>query len=176
MGHRTVNVAFTRLISRKFTYDPTDVNGINETVGLFGAPKWKGVVRTNYAKEPVTLNWNMRYLSLMRPSQYTTSDRYDVTHNGDVFCHDFYASVDVGNKFTLFGGANNAFDRAPPRLPGAESGDVNFEFGATSGLYDLIGCTIYIGARLRYYNKIGAVVRSLRCWKARKSQWRDCRS
>ncbi len=149
-GRLSVNAAFTRLVSRKFTYDPTDENSINETVGLFGAPKWKGVVRTNYAKGPFTLNWNVRYLSSMRPSENITSDRYDVTHTGDVFYHDFYASVDVDNKFTLFGGANNAFDRAPPRLPGAESGGANFEFGATTGLYDVIGRTMYIGARLRY--------------------------
>ncbi|WOK37531.1 TonB-dependent receptor domain-containing protein [Sphingomonas sp. C3-2] len=148
-GRLSFNAAFTRLISRKFTYDPTDANTINETAGVFGAPKWKGVVRTNYANGPFTLNWNMRYLSSMRPSESITSDLYDVVHTGDVFYHDFYGSVDVNQKFTLFAGVNNAFDRAPPRLPGAESGGANFEYGATSGLYDVIGRTVYVGVRLR---------------------------
>ncbi|MFZ3485000.1 TonB-dependent receptor plug domain-containing protein [Sphingomonas sp. 3-13AW] len=149
-GRISVNAAYTRLIKRENTLDPDDPNTRYEYAGVFGSPKWKGVIRTTYSNGPVTLNWNLRHFSSMQPFRTETPEKYDVLGTGDVFYNDFYAAVTVADRLTLYGGANNAFDRAPPRLPGAESGGANFEQGSSAGLYDTLGRTIYVGARLRY--------------------------
>lgn len=43
----------------------------------------------------------------------------------------------------------NAFNKAPPRVPGAEAGGANFEAGYTAGVYDVIGRTFWAGLTLR---------------------------
>lgn len=148
-GALSVNAAYTRLIKRDFILDPSNPNTIEKTAGVFGSPKWKGAIRTTYTNGPVAVNWTARHIGSMRPTTSITADKYDVTHTGDVFYHDFYVSYDATERFTLYGGLRNAFDRQPPRLPGAESGGANFEYGYQAGVYDAIGRMFYIGATFR---------------------------
>lgn len=148
-GSLSVNAVYTRLYERSFTLDPTDASTHSETSGLFGSPKWKGAVLTSYSNGPWTLNWNLRHVSPMRPGSHVTADLYDVHQTDHVFYSDFYAGYDVNEQVSVFGGLRNAFDEAPPRLPGAEAGGANFEFGYQAGVYDVIGRTFYVGLRWR---------------------------
>jgi len=52
-------------------------------------------------------------------------------------------------NISVYGGLTNAFDRAPPQIPGAEAGGSNFnQAGHQAGLYDVIGRTFYLGIRV----------------------------
>src|SRR5690606_8378934 len=135
----SVNAVYTKLLAREFILDPDDPNTISDTVGLFGSPQWKGAVRSTYAKGPFSLYWTMRHFSSMRPGTTITPETHDRAFTGDVRYHDFFGSFYVTDNFVVYGGLRNAFDREPPRLPGAEAGGANFEFGYQSGMYDVIG-------------------------------------
>jgi outer membrane receptor protein involved in Fe transport len=63
--------------------------------------------------------------------------------------HDFSGWVKVMPRVELYGGIRNAFDRAPPRIPGAEAGGANFELGYHAGVYDVIGRTFWAGLRFK---------------------------
>lgn len=146
-GGLTVNAVYTRLLERSFTVDPDFPDEVDETVGVFGAPRWKGAVRTTYANGPLSLNWTMRHFSPMRPDSTVSRETHDPAFTDHVFYNDIYASWWLTDAVSVYGGLNNAFDRAPPRLPGAESGGANFEFGYQAGVYDVIGRTFFVGLR-----------------------------
>lgn len=146
-GTFSVNAVYTHLLSRDFILDPNDPNTISETVGLFGSPEWKGAVRSTYTNGPLSLYWTMRHFSSMRPDSTVTPETHDPAYTGEVRYHDFFGSFYVTDNLVIYGGLRNAFDREPPRLPGAEAGGANFEFGYQSGVYDVIGRTYNVGFR-----------------------------
>ncbi|MGH7027072.1 TonB-dependent receptor domain-containing protein [Brevundimonas sp.] len=147
-GTVAVNAVYTKLLERTFILDPTDPNTIDETVGLFGSPEWKGAIRTSWNSGPWTASWTLRHISPMRPGSHVTSDLYDVSETDHVFYSDLYAGYQLNDRVSVFGGLRNAFDKAPPRLPGAEAGGANFEYGYQAGTYDVLGRTFYVGIRL----------------------------
>lgn len=149
-GSISINAVYTKLLERTFVLDPSDPNTISETVGLFGAPEWKGAVRTSWQSGPWSASWTLRHFSPMRPGSHVTSDVYDVAETDHVFYSDLYAGYQVNDRVTLQAGLRNAFDKAPPRLPGAEAGGANFEFGYQAGTYDVLGRTFFIGIRLTH--------------------------
>ncbi|HBY42203.1 MULTISPECIES: TonB-dependent receptor plug domain-containing protein [unclassified Brevundimonas] len=148
-GSISINAVYTKLLERSFILDASDASTIDETVGLFGAPEWKGAVRTTWNAGPWTANWTLRHFSPMRPGSHVTPDLYDVTETDHVFYSDLSASYEVNERVSLYGGLRNAFDEAPPRIPGAEAGGANFEYGYQAGTYDVIGRTFYVGVTLR---------------------------
>jgi outer membrane receptor protein involved in Fe transport len=80
-----------------------------------------------------------------------TGENYERPRAGNTFYNDFYASYNFTPKVSVQAGMNNAFDRAPPRIPGAEAGGANFNqalSGYQAGLYDVIGRTFYLGLRV----------------------------
>lgn len=148
-GRLAIDANYSRLIKREYTLDPTDPNTITDYAGIFGTPKWKGVVRTSYTNEDFGLTWTLRHFSPMRSATTVTKEQYEDVYTPDVFYNDFFAYVKLTPNIELSGGLNNAFDRKPPRIPGAEAGGANFELGYTSGLYDVIGRTFFVGLRFR---------------------------
>lgn len=148
-GTLAIDANYTRLLKREYTLDPTDPSTISEYAGVFGSPKWKGVVRTSYNRDNFGVTWTLRHFSPMRPTTTTTADRYEKIYTPNVFYNDFFAWVRLTDQLELSGGLNNAFDRAPPRIPGAEAGGANFESTYTAGMYDTIGRTVFVGLRLR---------------------------
>ena len=87
----------------------------------------------------------------MRASENVTADRYERVWAGSTFYNDVYASYNLSASLSVYLGLNNLFDRSPPRIPGAEAGGANFNqgiAGTSSGLYDVIGRTAYMGIRV----------------------------
>ena len=148
-GTISINAVYTNLLERSFVLDPTDPSTHSDTVGLFGSPEWKGAIRTTWNAGPWTVNWNLRHFAPMRPGSHVTKDLYDVYKTDHVFYTDLYAAYQVNEKVSVYGGLRNAFDREPPRLPGAEAGGANFEYGYQAGTYDVLGRTFYLGVTFR---------------------------
>jgi len=148
-GSISINAVYTKLLERSFILDATDVTTVDETVGLFGSPEWKGAIRTSWNAGPWSATWSLRHFTPMSPGEHITPDLYDVTETDHVFYNDFSASYEVNDSVMVYGGLRNAFDKAPPRLPGAEAGGANFEYGYQAGTYDVVGRTFYMGVRLR---------------------------
>ncbi|MFC0684071.1 TonB-dependent receptor domain-containing protein [Novosphingobium clariflavum] len=146
-GTLSLDANYTRLLNRRYTLDPADPNSITEYAGIFGSPKWKGVVRTSYNREGFNFTWTLRHFSPMKSSTSITSAQYSKVWTPDVFYNDFSASVPLTDFIELSGGLNNAFDRKPPRIPGAEAGGANFELSYQSGVYDVIGRTFFLSLR-----------------------------
>ncbi|WP_082467276.1 TonB-dependent receptor domain-containing protein [Sphingomonas sp. Leaf25] len=149
-GRLSVDANYTRLLKREYTLDPTDPTTTTEYRGVFGSPTWKGVVRTAYTADSWGANWTLRHFSPMRTSPSVTSALYEKRYTPDVFYNDFSAWVRLLPGVDLSGGLNNAFDRKPPRIPGAEAGGANFELANQAGVYDVIGRTFFVGARIHY--------------------------
>lgn len=146
-GTLSIDANYTRLIKRRYTLDPTDPNSITEYSGVFGSPKWKGVVRTSYAREGFGLTWSLRHFSPMRATTTITSAQYAKVWTPNVFYNDFSVYAALTPNIELSGGLNNAFDRKPPRIPGAEAGGANFELNYQAGVYDVIGRTFFLTLR-----------------------------
>lgn len=148
-GSISINAVYTKLLERSFILDATDASTVEETTGLFGSPEWKGAIRTSWSSGPWSANWTLRHFSPMSPGRHVTPDLYDVYETDHVFYTDLSASYQLNERVSLYGGLRNAFDKAPPRLPGAEAGGANFEYGYQAGTYDVIGRTFYLGVTLR---------------------------
>lgn len=68
---------------------------------------------------------------------------------GSVTYHDVQASYHISDSMELYAGANNLFDKEPPRIVSGISGsDTGTETDA--GTYDPIGQTVYIGFRSKF--------------------------
>ena len=148
-GTINVNAVYTQLLDRSYILDATDPTTASDTVGQYSSPEWKGVIRTTWNAGPWSASWSLRHFSPMTPGSHVTAETYNVTDTGHVFYNDLYASYQLNDQVNVYGGLRNAFDREPPRLPGAESGGANFEYGYEAGMYDVIGRTFYIGLRMR---------------------------
>jgi len=148
-GTLSIDSAYTRLLMRDYQLDPTDPSTVTRTAGVFGSPKWKGVTRTSWSNDKATITWTLRHYGPMRPTTQTTPDRYQPYETGNVFYNDFSVSYRLNHMLEFYGGLMNAFNRAPPRVPGAEAGGANFESGYTAGVYDVIGRTFWVGLRFK---------------------------
>ena len=83
----------------------------------------------------------------MKVATTITRDKYSKVWTRDVFYNDFSAFVALTDNIELSCGLNNAFDRKPPWIPGAEAGGANFELSYQSGVYDVIGRTFFLSLR-----------------------------
>ncbi|MDQ1156381.1 iron complex outermembrane receptor protein [Sphingomonas sp. SORGH_AS 950] len=146
-GNLSINANYTRLLNRRYTLDPSDPNTITEYRGVFGSPTWKGVIRTSYSQPTWGTTWTLRHFSPMKASTTITAAKYDPVFTPNVFYNDFFGWVRLNKNIELSGGLNNAFDRKPPRIPGAEAGGANFELSYQAGVYDVIGRTFFVGLR-----------------------------
>ncbi|SFG35674.1 TonB-dependent Receptor Plug Domain [Novosphingobium sp. CF614] len=147
-GRIEISANYTRLLNRRYTLDPTDPDTTTEFRGVFGSPTWKGVIRTTYSQPTWGGTWTVRHFSPMKASSTITSEDYDPIFTPNVFYNDIYGWVKLTKNIELSGGLNNVFDRAPPRIPGAEAGGANFELSYQAGVYDVIGRTFFL--RLRF--------------------------
>ena len=147
----SVDVNLGRTLERKDIADPEHPEDAWDYVGLFGTPKWKGSTRTGWSTEKASVYWTLRMVGAMSAGSTITGENYERPRAGNTFYNDFYASYNFTPKVSVQAGMNNAFDRAPPRIPGAEAGGANFNqalSGYQAGLYDVIGRTFYLGLRV----------------------------
>jgi len=148
-GAMSLALTYGRLLTRNDIADQDADAEPWRYVGLFGAPAWKGVVRTGWYNSSVSVYWTLRHFSKMRSGPTITEENYLRPYAGNIFYSDFYANYAFTPKLSVYGGLSNAFDRAPPRIPGAEAGGANFnQAGYQAGLYDVIGRTFYLGIRV----------------------------
>ncbi len=119
--------------------DPTDSRGV-----AF-APKYQVNADLTWHSGPLTLNYGVLWFDkTLRYSNLTVAGDPDYVapeylYYKAHFTHDIYASVDVGDKFQLYGGVNNLFDQKP---------DI-----ATTGLggypVDYRGRFLFVGAKVK---------------------------
>jgi len=147
-GTISFDMDYGRLFNRDYTLDPDQPDEVTSFAGVFGAPTWKGVTRTSWSNDKAGVAWTLRHFSKMRNGTQITDEQYEKVWAGSVFYSDFSGWFRLRSGLDLIGGVSNAFDRAPPRVPGAESGGANFELGYKAGVYDVIGRTYYAGLRL----------------------------
>lgn len=105
----------------------------NDNLGEFGNPEWIANLGVTWSKDAFTLGWTGRFeSSQLSPGitniqvvevgsangQVTVTDDNTFVplaqrDTGDSLVSDFFASYDFAEKFSLYGGINNAFDREP---------------------------------------------------------------
>ncbi len=150
-GRISLDLNLGRTLERRDIADSANPDDAWDNLEIFGTPKWKGSLRTGWSNEKFSAYWTLRGYSRMRASPRVTEANYDRPWAGSTFYNDLYASYQITPKFNLSAGMNNMFDRSPPRIPGAEAGGTNFNQGianTSSGLYDVIGRTFYVGLRV----------------------------
>jgi outer membrane receptor protein involved in Fe transport len=142
---RTVATAVFQRDDFPFTEDP---NRPNQLLKELGDPKYSFNFSLDYKKGPLNLGYQLRFLSNQllvtaedvftvggRPPQ--DADRQDFLRTSDVFYHAIRASYDINEKFNVYAGVDNLFDRLPPfGLTGT---------GGGSGIFDNRGRFFYIG-------------------------------
>ena len=147
-GRLTFNSAYGLTLNRDYTLDPSDPDTVTKFAGVFGTPKWKGVSRLTYNAGPLSVTWSARHFGRMKQNSTFTAENYIPLYTPHIVYNDVSASYWFReNTISLYAGLNNAFDKAPPRIPGAEAGGANFELGFQAGTYDVIGRTFFIGLR-----------------------------
>jgi outer membrane receptor protein involved in Fe transport len=110
----------------------------------YPAPRYSGNFDLTYEKGPFTLNYGINWFSKTRRA---TEDQ--VRANPDYYApeylfykehwqHDLYASVDVDERFTLYGGINNLTDAKP-------------DAGATAYPNDPTGRFFYVGFKAKVF-------------------------
>lgn len=104
-------------------------------------------MRTRHSREGMGVTWTLRHFSPMKAATTITPDKYSKVWTPNVFYNDFSAFGALTDNIELSCGLNNAFDRKPPRIPGAEAGGANFELSYQSGVYDVIGRTFFLSLR-----------------------------
>jgi outer membrane receptor protein involved in Fe transport len=119
-----------------------------------GAYEWKLLTNVGYRVGPASIGLQWRHL----PSVEDSGEASQPTPNsvGDPNSYDIFGlngSFDVTDNFTIRGGVDNLFNRAPP-LTGYNP---NFQNPATSrggsynsSFYDTLGRTFYIGANAKF--------------------------
>ena len=147
-GRLTFNLVYGRILSRDYTLDPSRPGTVTKFAGVFGTPKYKGVSRLTYSAGPFSVTWSARHFGRMKQNASFRKENYQPLYTPHVVYNDVSASWWFrDNTVSLYAGVNNVFDKAPPRLPGAEAGGANFELSFQAGVYDVIGRTVFIGLR-----------------------------
>jgi len=149
-GRVSIDLRYGRTLSRIDVDDPEEVGDTGwDYVGLFGTPKWKGTIRTGWNNQTFSAYWTLRHVTKMRGGHLITEENYERVWTGNVFYSDLWVNYKTTRKVEFFAGMNNVFDRAPPRVPGAEAGGSNFnQTGMQAGLFDVLGRTFYAGIRV----------------------------
>ncbi|CAL4869634.1 Vitamin B12 transporter BtuB (plasmid) [Asticcacaulis sp. MM231] len=147
-GMLSVNSIWTRLFENKYTPDPDNPESVTDTVGIFGFPKLKGRTSFNYSRDKLSLGWTSRFYSGMRQTVTITPDAYTPYKTKPIAYDDVYVSYWLKPTINLSAGLSNAFNKQPPRYPGAEAGGAYFgDEGWQAGVYDVIGRTGWINLR-----------------------------
>ena len=161
--------AFNRTLSIKdiFINDDGDAE-IDEDVGEFAFPEWKGRMSLRADINDWRVTWSTRYVSSVEQDPLEIDEPGNVVDSsadtcggpalGDVNCRDvgfaenyFVSDMSVyyyGDQWTLGAGLRNVFDEEPPKVDGTEVFSFkNVPFGAG---YDIFGRTLFLNAVFRW--------------------------
>ena len=135
----------------------TDINTpsfIDQQKFEVGDPEWSGSFTANVDFGVFDLNYNMRYVGKQTVAvEYETQnsvqgrpardpDAFPFTFYPDVTYHNLRVGADVTDKFRLYAGMDNVFDRQPPY-------DITGTTGA-QGIYENVGRFMYAGFEAKF--------------------------
>ncbi|WP_374526095.1 TonB-dependent receptor plug domain-containing protein [Sphingopyxis sp.] len=119
-----------------------------ENAGTSFTPKYQANADLTWSKGPFTINYGLSWFD--KTSRYalgTIASNPDIVEKKYLYykerwVHDIYASVDVGDRFQLFGGVNNFTDNKP----GVAADDYPV---SAIGRYFFVGAKMNLGGKLR---------------------------
>lgn len=148
-----VDGKYTHVLQRDDFVDPTDPGYKDRDLGELGDPKDAVNVDVGVKRGPISVNYELRYLSHMYIDTYEdvnplnglppqNADYADRTYYPAVFYHDARIAFDVTDRFNIYGGVDNITNRLPPLgLTGVGDG---------SGIYDVRGRFFYAGVVTKF--------------------------
>ena len=119
--------------------------------GELGDPVYNFNVSADYTHGPVTLGYQLRYIGRQSitdwEAQHDTNgvaalDPYyaDRVYYPSVVYHALRASVDVDQRFTMYGGVDNLTDKKPP---------YGLLGNGNDAIFNNVGRSMYVGARVK---------------------------
>ena len=160
----TADLNMNRTIERTFVSSDVDtdtgatITQSTDIAGRFGYPAWTGNLALRGEYNDYTLTWGSRYIGEVEQFGHEYSDIFDLSSTcfgpsrDDLLCKDvnFAGSYVIhslslfyrGDQWTIGGGVNNLFDKAPPRIDTAQVTGVNntpIGYG-----YDLNGRSLFL--------------------------------
>lgn len=117
--------------------------------GIVGRPKVRGTFNVSFAKDGFGLFLSEQYIGKFKLG---TPEPNQVVLNPDipaVWYTDLTVSQKIptsGGEFEVFATVNNLFDKQPPLIPAVSSGG---SFPTITALYDVVGRTFTVGARIK---------------------------
>lgn len=124
----------------------------DDFAGEIGASEHKANWNLGYNLDDFDFNWSMTYIgSADFDDQFLSG--FGIAPGGvgigSVTYHDFQGSYHLNDSVEFYAGANNTFDKEPPRiLSGVSGSSTGTETDA--GTYDPIGRTFYVGFRSKF--------------------------
>jgi len=152
-GNVSVNGVWTHALERDNFVNPTDPDRINRVLGELGDPKDAFNLRTKVDVGNVGFTYELRYLGGMYLNTYEdfnelqgrppeNPDYAQIKKYPAVWYHNVRLDADVSDRFNVYVGVDNLFDRQPPLgLTGV---------GAGSGIYDVRGRYGYVGVVAKF--------------------------
>ncbi|HMO75535.1 MAG TPA: TonB-dependent receptor [Sphingopyxis sp.] len=121
--------------------------------GVLGDPEWSGQFSLRAEVKNFDFGYSLRFLDRMTIGAWETQfshqgrlpqneDAFPVTHYPRVFYHDIRAGVRANDRFRIYAGVDNVFDKLPPY--GATG------TGAANGIYSVTGRFFYAGAEVNF--------------------------
>lgn len=119
-------------------------NGPNSAFLVYPAPKWSGMFDLTWKKGPLTVNYGINWWSKTRrvtPQQLAANPDYvpdQYKWYREKWQHDLYLSYDVEERFEIYGGVTNLFDRKP-------------DDGASAYPVDAVGRSFFVGVKAKLF-------------------------
>ncbi|NMR24657.1 TonB-dependent receptor [Pseudoalteromonas sp. NEC-BIFX-2020_015] len=121
--------------------------------GEVGASEHKANWNLGYKINDFDFNWSMTYTGAADFDDQFLNGFDNIPAGsvgvGSVTYHDIQASYHINDSLELYMGANNLFDKEPPRIISGVSGS-STGTETSAGTYDPIGQTYYIGFRSKF--------------------------
>ena len=106
-------------------------------------PEWKALTTFGYRSDRVGMGLRWRFQSSMADTTSVLTPSAAQVGVGAYNLWDLFGTVKVGKNFELRGGVNNLFDKGLPYVASSQN-------GTDVALYDAIGRSFYIGAKVSF--------------------------
>jgi outer membrane receptor protein involved in Fe transport len=152
-GSIDMRLTYTHVLSNNQFLNPVDPTRTDRLLGELGYPKDEFNWNVDLKRGPVTLNYQMRYISHMVLNTYENvfsvqgrppenADYADRVYYPAVVYHNARIGIDASDKFNFYVGCDNITNRLPPLgLTGVTDG---------SGIYDGRGRFFYAGVVAKF--------------------------